>query len=104
MNTPIGELQKLVVDWADSVFPDRTPEQAFRKLMEEEIEEMKKAPHDEMEFADAVIVLLDLAHLMNIDISAAVKKKMEINKNRKWTLRDGLFKHVGEEEHEISTR
>lgn len=90
----VEALQKLVVEWADSVFPDRTPEQAFRKLMEEEIEEMKRSPKDEGEFADAVIVLLDLAHLTGIDVNHAVKKKMEINKARKWKLKDGLFKHI----------
>jgi len=93
-NSTLRELQSEVVSWANGLMPDRTPEEAFRKLMEEEIEEMKKAPTDAMEYADAVIILLDLAYLLGIDIVEAVRSKMEINRNRKWKIENGLFKHV----------
>lgn len=91
------ELQRDVVEWANSLMPDRTPEEAFRKLMEEEIEEMKAAPNDPMEYADAIIILLDLAYLLGIDIVDAVKSKMAINRARKWKIENGLFKHLKEE-------
>lgn len=94
MNTTISELQREIVAWADSVFPDRAPDETFRKLVGE-IEEMKRDPESEEEFADAIILLFDLAHLMKIDIARAVKTKMEINRNRKWVKgADGLHQHV----------
>ena len=94
MQTTINELQKEIVSWANSVFPDRVPDQTFRKLVGE-IEEMKKDPESEEEFADAIILLFDLAHLMKIDIERAVKKKMQINRSRVWVKDSaGLYQHV----------
>jgi hypothetical protein len=50
---------------------------------------------DPLEYADVVIMVVDLAHQMNIDLQDAVIRKIEINRNRTWG-RDpetGFLKH-----------
>ena len=95
-------IKDLVVDWADMVFPDRTIENAIRKLVLEEIPEFLVAQDDPMELADVAILVVDIAHLAGIDLDSAVRRKMAINKGRKWALnpKTGLLGHVGHVGHE----
>lgn len=97
----VRELQQEIREWADSVFPDRTPKGSLIKMMVEEIPELIAGNlEDELEYADVMILLLDIADLKGIDIQDAVKKKMEINRNRTW-MRDpdtGLLHHNKESE------
>ncbi len=94
----IADLQKEVVTWADAVIgKGRTYENAIRKLAEEELKELLASPKNPLEFADVMILVLDLAHLGGIDIVKAVQDKMKINRQRKWAMDSrGLYKHVQE--------
>lgn len=94
----IGELQKVIAQWADTVFPTRTAHDAAVKLMLHEIPEWLDTMDDPLEFADLVILILDIAHLKGIDIKKAVLNKMEINRARKWTVdpRTRLMQHKEE--------
>ena len=83
MNT-IEELQKEIAEWADQHFPDRTAWDAACKLMMEEIPEWLSNMDDPLEYADLVILILDVAHLREIDVQQAVIDKMKINRKRSW--------------------
>lgn len=82
----LRELQARIAGWADEVFPDRTAHDAAVKLVLEEIPEFLRSPNDPLEYADLVILILDIAYLRGIDIQDAVLKKMGINENRRWNL------------------
>lgn len=95
----IGELQRAIAWWADSVFPDRTAHDACVKLMLEEIPEWRASGMaDPSEFADIVILVLDIAYLQGIDIKQAVLEKMRINGERRWVLdpKTRIISHVRE--------
>lgn len=92
----IEELQRIISEWADEVFPDRTVRGSLAKLMTEELPELCTNLTDPDEYADVVIMVLDLAHQMGIDVQRAVLRKMEINRTRVWK-RDpdsGFYKHI----------
>jgi len=79
----IKDLTKEIVEWADSVFPDRGPQAALLKLFEE-TGELVKNPKSPGEYADICIMLFDLANMNGIDLSSAIKDKLQINKRRTW--------------------
>lgn len=79
----IRELQDIIGNWADDVFPDRTIQSAALKLYEE-IGEMLRNPSSEDEHADIYIMMFDLSRMYNIDIAAAVRRKMARNRMRSW--------------------
>jgi NTP pyrophosphatase (non-canonical NTP hydrolase) len=77
-------MQRLVVMWADQAFPDRTPQAALLKLYEE-IGELIRNPRESLEYADILIMLVDIAHLHGVhDLGDAVDRKMKINGRRTW--------------------
>lgn len=89
---PITESQRMIAEWADAVYPNRTPEHALTKMMLHEIPELLQGGvNDPLEFADVAILLFDIAHLKGIDIGKAISDKMEINKKRIW----GIDRHTG---------
>lgn len=93
----IGELQQEVADWADEVLPRRKFYTTAAKLMMEEIPEWLMAPDDPLEYADIVILVLDLAYQKGIDIEEAVERKMAINRTRRWQVDElGVATHIGE--------
>lgn len=96
MNNEIGKMQKDIAEWADTLIPNRTAKQAMIKLVMEEIPELLRNPEDAGEFADVVILVLDIAHLQGIDIEKAVIEKMEKNKARKWVTdtETGIMHHI----------
>ena len=98
----ISALQLEVKEWADSVFPGRTAHHALCKLMLEEIPEFALNTRGEDEYADLVILVLDIATLNGIDIAGAVTRKMEINRQRNWRidLQTGMMKHWESARHE----
>ena len=79
----IDQLAQEIHIWANSVFPDRQVQDIFLKSVEE-ISEMIRDPDSAHEMADMFILLLDLAKIQGFDIEAAIREKMEINRNRKW--------------------
>lgn len=89
---PITESQRMIAEWADAVYPNRTPEHALTKMMLHEIPELLQGGvNDPLEFADVAILLFDIAHLKGIDIGKAISDKMDINKKRVW----GIDRHTG---------
>lgn len=92
-------VRDIIVEWADSVFPDRTITNAIQKMVLEEIPEYLMKQDDAMELADLGILLYDIANLAGVDLDKAIREKMEINKNRQWKLNPdtGLMKHVKEQ-------
>jgi len=94
----IKDMQRDIVEWADSIIPDRLPEHAFAKLLEE-VEEWSKRPCDGHEMADVLILIFDVCHLVGIDMEKALKWKMRINEGRTWELNeDGTMSHVRDED------
>lgn len=94
---PITESQRMIAEWADAVYPNRTPEHAITKMMLHEIPELLQGGvNDPLEFADVAILLFDIAHLKGIDIGKAIADKMKINKQRIWGIdrHTGLMSHV----------
>lgn len=93
-------IQRLVVMWADSAFPDRSPLHAFTKMYSE-IGELIDHPHDGMEYADVFILLVDLANMHGVtNLGECIQAKMKLNANRQWTKNAmGIMRHVPEEQH-----
>jgi NTP pyrophosphatase (non-canonical NTP hydrolase) len=94
----VEQLTAEVVAWADSRFPDRTSQSAFLKLFEE-IGELIKNPRSPGEYADVVIMLLDLANMHGVQMTQAIRDKLAILHDRKeWAQTEtGVFQHVGED-------
>lgn len=91
----IMDLQGIIAAWADEIFPNRTAHNALVKLMVEEIPEFCMNPVDPGEYADLVILILDIGHLNHIDVGQAVLDKMRENRERQWQLNEfGVMKHV----------
>lgn len=93
----IRQISQDIVDWADEVFPERTPEGTVNKLLEE-LNELRDNPLDAWEMADVFILLLDLCDMLGFDLAKITTHKMAVNKSRKWHIEDGVFKHVRENE------
>lgn len=93
-------LQREVVSWANTTFPNRQPHQGFMKLYEE-LGEVVRDPRNEYEWADVFIMLLDLTDRHGISgqrLSGAIDEKMDINRRRQWKENEmGVMQHVGEE-------
>lgn len=95
----IEEMQADIAQWADTVKPDRTAHQSLAKLVMEEIPEFIMCKmQDPLEYADLVIMILDIAHLQGINVGRAVVQKMYINRNRTWRVdkATGFLKHTSE--------
>lgn len=93
----IRHLQDRISRWADSVFPERTAHGALCKLVLEEIPELlHNGLDDPMEYADVLILILDVASLRGIDAIAAAHRKMDVNEARSWVVdtSTGLMRHI----------
>jgi len=61
---PVRDLQDRIMWWANKVFPDRTAHGALSKLVLEEIPELLNGGLDDpLEYADVLILILDVASL-----------------------------------------
>lgn len=92
-------IQSSIAQWADSVFPTRTAQSSLAKLVLEEIPEfITSGMKDPLEYADLIILVLDIAHLQGIDVENAVFQKMNINRSRKWKVdpATGFMSHTRE--------
>lgn len=98
-DNPIGlaHIAKVVHEWANKTFPDRTPGGMALKLYEE-IGEWLREPKSRHEFADIMIMLLDAALVHGIeDIDRAILEKLAINRGRTWEVTAmGTLQHKGE--------
>ena len=88
--------------WANRTFPGRPPKSSINKLGMEELPELlihlKERGTEGIgeEWADCMILLLDLARIWKIDPAKAIENKMRINNNRMWRKDDetGFYNHV----------
>jgi|GEM_PF-3581873 len=94
----IRRLQHVVTTWADEVFPNRQTPDILLKLYEE-VGEYARNPKAAAEFADIMILLLDLAAINGIDIQKAVTEKMVINVGRTWAVdsQTRIMRHTHDE-------
>lgn len=88
----IRELTASITEWCDQVHPDRTGEQMIKKL-EEELKELLERPLDAWEMADLLIILFDLCNHYGFDAAKLIHHKMNINRKRTWSIKDGVLKH-----------
>ena len=90
----VAQLTQEVVQWANSVFPNRKPQSALLKLFEE-TGELVKDPSDAGEYADIFIMLLDLADMHGVNVVKAIRDKLALNRQRTWiTTATGTLQHV----------
>jgi NTP pyrophosphatase (non-canonical NTP hydrolase) len=90
----VRQMQASIHQWAETTFPGRPVHSALVKLFEE-IGEVIKEPSKEEEWADVMILWLDLAAMHGVDIAGAVMRKMQINRQRRWAVdANGLMSHV----------
>lgn len=97
------DLDKFVVEqgkWADATFggAGRGITGTLTKL-KQEVDEILAAPDDRLEWADALMLLLDAARrqgMMPSDLLVACREKQAINFSRAWEKGpDGLWRHCG---------
>ncbi len=95
----LQRLQAEVVDWADGEFPNRIPAMALLKMFGE-IGEVIDNPSDPLEWADVLMLFLDVAKLSGISgdqLTVAFLEKMKINRGRKWQENGlGVMSHIKE--------
>jgi hypothetical protein len=76
-------------EWSRATFgPDseRGPLGPIRHLQKEALE-LEASPHDPMEHADALLLILDASRRAGLDLHElidAARKKLEVNKARSW--------------------
>ena len=89
----IDNLAYEVQTQADDLFPDRTDQSMFMKLFSELGELIESGTEEE--YADVMIMLLDYGSRKMFHIEPAIRRKMEINGQRKWVVNElGVFQHV----------
>lgn len=97
-------IQNEIGTWQRDTFPSSTTLSKIKHLRHEidELEEDVKNGTKEslaMELADCAFFLFGIADLNDIDLMEAVKKKFEINRQRKWGNpdKDGVVFHIKED-------
>ena len=116
---PISPIQQSIAEWSKATFGlGITHQKSWRfpgmlaHLKKEVAELDAKVPKDGSnllvdlvveELADCAMLLLDMANQLNVDLLSEVKKKLEINKARKWGKPnpDGSVEHIRESEPEL---
>lgn len=96
--TEIFDLRAFQADlgkWQKATFPQSTHESKFKHLLKE-VKELEQDMTDGIEMADIVMLIVGMAEVQGIDLSAKLAEKFEINKNRKWGTpdKDGVVHHI----------
>jgi NTP pyrophosphatase (non-canonical NTP hydrolase) len=92
----VSQLQAEIDAWISPLNPGRTANGTIAKALEEigELIASERA-HDPLEVADVLILALDLATILGVDVTAAVRAKLKINQGRTWVRADnGAMKHA----------
>lgn len=73
--------------------------------LRKEIDELAEDTSDGEEMADCFILLLNLAEMAGVDLMAEARRKMEINRKRKWGApdADGVCHHVKQNDKTVPT-
>ena len=107
INTPVDlregdffDLEAERLAWSLETFTEATPESSLEKLkseIEEISDDLKIGIPNPMEYADAMMCLLDSAGRLGITpqhLVRSFKEKLEINKSRKWIKNpDNTYSH-----------
>lgn len=91
----MDDLKRCVLNWANSISPNRQPKDAVVKLVSEASELLDAVLNGgdvEGELGDCIILLLDLADMHDIDLTEAGFKKMRINLERRWYSDKGVIR------------
>lgn len=96
----LSPLQHAVVDWANTISPNRSPKDAVVKLVSEASELLDAVLNNgdvKGELADCLILLVDLADMHGINLVRAGWDKHDINRKRKWISENGVIRRVKDE-------
>lgn len=93
------DLQDEIAEFTDRVFGHQKTCVPKLHHLREEVGELIEEPHDHLEWADCMILLIDAAKKNGMqmdDLFSYVQEKMEINKTRTWGEPDenGVRRHV----------
>lgn len=94
--------QKSITEWSDQTFGDKSPLQIATRMNNEVAELLTglankpdAIEHHAGECADVLIMLLQVAEKLGVDIEAELDRKMHVNRNRKWAVNAaGKAQHV----------
>ncbi len=81
------------LEWVDATFPDETPPEQFKHLVEE-IGEFQRDPVNAGEMADVLMLLFVHARNHGVDLVKAFSEKLAVNKGRTWEKTEAGFRHV----------
>lgn len=92
-------LMKDTSAWAESTFPGQSTAAKAEHLVRE-AQELLKTPWDSEEMADVLLLLLHIANRAGVNLLEAARRKLEVNKKRKWGPPDdsGVYHHVKAEQ------
>jgi NTP pyrophosphatase (non-canonical NTP hydrolase) len=98
----LQSLQRLVRDWAQRTFPERSLDTVRLKLTTHEMPELlvslgakKESAKIPDEIADVMILLLDYCEMKGIDMNRVIRDKMAVNVTRDWAVDShGISSHV----------
>jgi hypothetical protein len=98
--TEIQDLLTAFFAWSDATFGTDKGQLGALHHLAEEVEELLEKPDDELEYADAAMLLFDAHRRAGYswgDFWAAFAHKLAINQQRQWGRPDanGVVKHVG---------
>lgn len=94
--------QREITQWSDNTFGDKSPIEIATRMNNEVAELLTGLANNPEainehagECADVLIMLVQVAHKLGVDLEAELDKKMVINKDRQWTvLASGKAQHV----------
>lgn len=113
----MSETIQTIIEWHAATFPDANLDGQLEKFLEEEHEWIDSGRTDVLELADMVIaacgicrfsIIAGIAALRQVDgvrvhggvkpyeLDEAVNTKMQINRDRSWCKKGGLYKHKDE--------
>lgn len=106
MGESMDRLQADILAWADQISPERLPKDAVVKLVSEASELLDAVLNGskgdvEGELGDCIVLLLDLAHMYEINLARAGHKKMGINRARSWESDNGVIRRVRGNGHDV---
>ncbi len=98
-NSRIQQLQDEIANWSDRTFGAGRPATTPLHHLAKEVSELIAAPHDRMEYADCLLLLLDAYRMSGgsaDDLIAACYEKLAINQRRTWGTPDenGVVEHI----------
>jgi hypothetical protein len=99
MSDRLQQLQDEIAEWSDATFGNGRPPAIPLHHLAKEVQELIAAPHDQMEYADCLILLLDAYRMAGgntEDLLNACDKKLKINRKRVWGIPDenGVVEHI----------